>query len=153
MARQGGKTKREGGTEDQREKLPVLPRNFSVTIDGVEFGFAGLSRLASQTVAERPDDDLRAPAREVHRYANVVLRRALGSDRRLYLWRENIISGKKDRRQVVIRHLDATGSEATSSWILEGAWPWRWAGPAFDAGATEIAMEEIELAFDRLVWR
>ncbi len=153
MARQGGKTKQEAGTEDRREESPVLLRNFSVTIDGVEFGFAGLSRLASQSMSERPGEDLRAPARDVHRYANVVLRRALGSDRRLYLWRENILAGKKDRRQVVIRQLDTSGNAATSSWILEGAWPCRWAGPAFDAGATEIAMEEIELAFDRLVWR
>jgi hypothetical protein len=29
----------------------------------------------------------------------------------------------------------------------------RWAGLAFDAGATEVAMEEIELAFERLTWR
>src|SRR5258706_9208832 len=102
MARQGGKTKQEAGTEDRREESPVLLRNFSVTIDGVEFGFAGLSRLASQSMSERPGEDLRAPARDVHRYANVVLRRALGSDRRLYLWRENILAGKKDRPQDVI---------------------------------------------------
>jgi phage tail-like protein len=152
MARQG-KNKGEPRPELQREESPVLPRNFSVTIDGVEFGFAGLSRLASESVSERPAGDQHAAARDVHRYANVVLRRALGSDRRLYLWRENIVAGKKDRRQVVIRQLDASGSAATSSWTLEGAWPWRWAGPAFDAGASEIAMEEIELAFDRLVWR
>jgi phage tail-like protein len=61
--------------------------------------------------------------------------------------------GKADKRQVAIRQLDAAGGGVTNTWVLEGAWPCRWAGPAFDASATEVAMEEIELAFDRLTWR
>ncbi len=140
------------GTAECREELPAAARNFIVAIDRVEFGFASLSRLASETISEKPPGD-RQQDREIHRYPNVVLRRALGSDRRLYLWRENIVAGKADKRQVVIRQLDITGREAIASWVLEGAWPCRWAGPAFDAAATDVAMEEIELAFDRLVWR
>ena len=133
--------------------MPAVPRNFIVAIGGVEIGFASLSRLTSETVVEESSGGKRKTARKIHRYASVVLRRALGSDRRLYLWRESILAGKADKRQVVIRHLDATGNETVASWILEGAWPCRWAGPAFDASATDFAMEEIELAFDRLIWR
>jgi phage tail-like protein len=125
---------------------PAIARNFTVAIDDVEIGFCSLSRLASETVREEP-------ARAVYRYPNVVLCRALGRDRRLFEWRERILAGKEDKRQVTICQLDGAGGRVTSTWILEGAWPCRWAGPAFDANAGEVAMEEIELAYDRLVWR
>lgn len=155
MARQGDgkKGSKSNRGEGTPAEFPVLPRNFIVAIAGVEIGFASLSRLASETVSEGPTGDRGAPARDVHRHPNVVLRRALGSDRRLYQWRENIVAGKADRRQVIIRQLNSAGRETLASWSLEGAWPCRWAGPAFDAAATDVAMEEIELAFDRLVWR
>ena len=99
-----------------------------------------------------PKIPLRARTKIAHRYANVVLRRALGRDRRLFAWRESIMAGKRDRRRLEIRQLD-DDFEPVSSWVLEGAWPCRWAGPVFDANASQIAMEEIELAFDRLIWR
>jgi phage tail-like protein len=127
---------------------PMLTRNFRVTIDGVEIGFAAISQLASIS-AEMP---VRGRMKLVHRYGNVVLRRALGRDRRLFAWRESIMAGKKDRRRVEIRQLD-DNFEPVSSWILEAAWPCRWAGPLFDANETGIAMEEVELAFERLIWR
>jgi phage tail-like protein len=129
--------------------LPALPRNFRVTIDGIEIGFAQISRIGSET-AELP---ARGRAKLVHRYPNILLRRALGRDRSLYQWREAIMAGKKGRRRVEIRWLDDTGEGERGSWILENAWPWRWSGPIFDANATEIAMEEIELAYERLIWR
>ena len=55
-------------------ELPTITRNFRIAIDDVEIGFCSLSRLASETVREEP-------ARAVHRYPNVVLRRALGRRR------------------------------------------------------------------------
>jgi len=129
--------------------LPSIPRNFSVAIDGVEIGFSAVSPLASLSA----DEPARGRSKLTHRYANIVFRRALGGDRRLHTWREAIMAGKKDRRRVEIRQLDENGEAALSTWILEGAWPCRWSGPAFDANAGEIAMEEIELAFERLIWR
>ena len=143
------KSAEKGGGGRALVTLPAVPRNFSVLIGGVEIGFAAISQLASMSVEE----PARGRAKLAHRYANVVLRRALGRDRRLYAWREAIMAGKKDRRRVEIRQLDESFETTASSWILEGAWPCRWAGPVFDAKANEIAMEEIELAFDRLIWR
>ena len=147
---------RQGGAErdhERSEDLPGMPRNFTVSIGGIEIGFSSLSRLGSETILDQPPGDPRDLSLLIHRYPNVVLRRALGRDRRLYEWRQGILDGKADKRQVAIRQLDATGGGVTNTWVLEGAWPCRWAGPAFDAGATEVAMEEIELAFERLTWR
>jgi phage tail-like protein len=146
MARRAtGREKDKGRVEPD---LPALPRNFRVMIDGIEIGFAQISRIGSET--EQPS---RGRAKLVHRYPNIVLRRALGQDRRLYAWREAVMAGRKDRRRVEISWLDDTGKSERGNWILENAWPWRWSGPLFDANATDIATEEIELAYARLIWR
>jgi phage tail-like protein len=143
------KTKRDTGGDFPSAGLPFVARNFSVAVDGQELGFSAISQLTSISVEEVAC----SRAKLTHRYANVVLRRALGGDRRLYAWREAIVAGKKDRRRVEIRQLDENGAATSSTWILEDAWPCRWSGPLFDANASEIAMEEIELAFERLIWR
>ncbi len=139
--------------QERLDELPVIPRNFTVVIDAAEIGFCSLSRLCSETAPPDPASDAHHLSRATHRYSNVVLRRALGRDRRLFDWRLNILDGKADKRQVSIRQLDVAGREVANIWVLEGAWPCKWAGPAFDAGATDVAMEEIELAYDRLIWR
>ena len=143
------KSKRDPAGDLPPADLPFIPRNFSVAVDGVEIGFSTISPLASASVEELS----RGREKLTHRYAHVVLCRALGGDRRLYAWREAIMAGKKDRRRVEIRQLDENGAATQSMWILEDAWPCRWSGPIFDAKASEIAMEEIELTFARLLWR
>ncbi len=131
------------------DELPVIPRNFIVAIDEVEIGFCSPSRLSSEAVCEGPAD---VPPRIIHRFLNVVLRRARPRPPTLRL-----ASGHPSRqaRQAPGRHSPtyAAGWERKNVWVPERAWPCRWAGPAFDAGATEVAMEEIGLAFERLVWR
>jgi phage tail-like protein len=119
---------------------------FEVLIGNRELGFAEVGRLTSET-------DLNAPAdRPVHRYATVVLRRALTTSTELYDWRRLIVDGKDDRRDVTIRQLSAPGGKLVNSWRLVRAWPCRWSGPGFDAMSNDIAYEELELAFDDLVW-
>ena len=46
----------------------------------------------------------------------------------------------------------ARRSKIVNAWRLERAWPSRWSGPAFDAMSNDIAYEELEIAFDDLVW-
>ena len=62
------------------------------------------------------------------------------------------MSGHDDRRPVTIRLLDATGRTIVNSWRLEGAWPCRWSGPSLNALGNDVAIEELELAYDDLVW-
>ena len=138
---------------DGRHETPVgeLPpllgtSHFRVVIGRREVGFSEVGRFSSET-------DLTLPPREwPHRFETVVLRRALTRSTELYDWRRKIVSGKKDRRAVTIHQLDGAGGEIVNSWRLEGAWPCRWSGPAFDAAGNAVAIEEIELAYDDLVW-
>jgi phage tail-like protein len=60
--------------------------------------------------------------------------------------------GADDRRQVTIHQLDGPGEPIANSWRLVRAWPCRWSGPAFNALESAVAYEELELAFDDLVW-
>jgi phage tail-like protein len=130
-----------------RQPPPLLRVNcFEVLIGDREIGFSEVGRLTSDT--ELPG----LPDRPVHRFATVVLRRALTTSTELYDWRRGIVSGKDDRRDVTIRQLSAPGGKIVNSWRLIGAWPCRWSGPAFDAMKHDIACEEIELTFQDVVW-
>ena len=130
-----------------RQQEPLLRIScFEVLIGDRELGFAEVGRLTSETDLDAPPD------RRVHRFATVVLRRALTRSTELYDWRRLIVDGKDDRRDVTIRQLSAPGGEIVNSWRLVRAWPCRWSGPALDAMNNDIACEELELTFDDLVW-
>ena len=129
-----------------RELEPLLgTSHFSVRIGRREIGFSEVSRLTSET-------DLTFPEEPRDRFETVVLRRALTRSRELYDWRRRIAEGVADRRTVTISQLDAPGGRVVNAWRLESAWPCRWSGPAFDAAEGGLAYEELELAFDDLVW-
>ena len=119
---------------------------FEVLIGKRELGFAEVGRLTSETDLDTLSD------RRVHRFATVVLRRALTTSTELYDWRRLIVQGKDDRRDVTIRQLSAPGGTIVNSWRLVRAWPCRWSGSAFDAMNNDVAYEELELTFDDLVW-
>jgi len=129
-------------------ELPLLlgTSHFLVLIGPRELGFSEVSRLSSETEARLPSQE------RVHRFETVVLRRALTRSSELYDWRRNIVTGQDDRRPVTIRLLDAAGRGVVNSWRLEGAWPCRWSGPSLNALGNDVAIEELELAYDDLVW-
>jgi phage tail-like protein len=120
---------------------------FQVLIGDRELAFASVGPLASTTTAPDERGD-----RPVNRFSNMILRRALTTSHELFDWRRRIVDGKDDRREVTIRQLSAPGGEVVNAWQLVGARPVRWSGPAFDAMAGDVAIEEVELAFDDLVW-
>jgi hypothetical protein len=119
---------------------------FEVLIGDRNIGFAEVGRLTSET------DLAGLPDRPTHRFATIVLRRALTTSTELYEWRRRIIGGDDDRREVTIRQLSAPGGHIVNAWQLLRAWPCRWSGPAFDAMKNEVACEELELTFDDVVW-
>jgi hypothetical protein len=115
--------------------------DFRVLIGREELGFCEVSPLSSEVDPESGEQ-----------FAHAVLRRALTNDTTLFDWRRAIVDGKRDRRTVTIHQLERAGGRIANSWRLVRAWPCRWSGPALNALASGIAFEEIELAFDDLVW-
>jgi phage tail-like protein len=131
-----------------REPEPLLgTSHFRVTIGKRELGFCEVSRLSSVTDLEA------SPDARAHRFETVTLRRALTRSSELFDWRRKVLAGSEDRRPVTIQQLDASAGTVVNTWRLEGAWPCRWSGPAFDARRSDIAYEELELACDDIVWQ
>jgi phage tail-like protein len=130
-----------------REPLPLLgTSHFRVLIGRREFGFSEVGRLSSET-------DVTVPTEErSHRFETVVLRRALTRSTELFDWRMRIVHGKDDYRTVTIHQLAGVGGEIVNSWRLERAWPRRWSGPSFNAVGSDVAIEEIELVYDHVIW-
>ncbi len=115
--------------------------HFRVLIGREELGFAEVSPLSSEVDPETGEG-----------FAHVVLRRALTRDTTLFDWRRAVADGKRDRRTVTIHQLERAGGRTVNTWRLVRAWPCRWSGPALNALESGLAFEEIELAFDDLVW-
>jgi phage tail-like protein len=127
--------------------VPLLgTSHFRVLIGRREVGFCEVGRLTSHTELAPVPEERR------HVFETVVLRRALTRSTELYDWRRRIVAGSDDRRPVTIQQLEPSGGRIANSWRLEGAWPCRWSGPAFDSLTSGVAYEEVELAFDDLVW-
>jgi phage tail-like protein len=129
-----------------REQPLYATSHFRVLIGKRELGFAEVGPLSSAT-----DPALQAEER-THRFETIVLRRALSQSTELFDWRHNVLRGKADRREVTIHQLASAGGEIVNSWRLDGAWPCRWTGPSFNAAGTDVAIEELELAYEELVW-
>jgi hypothetical protein len=62
-----------------------------------------------------------------------------------------IVRGRNDRRPVTIQQLDSAGGRIVNAWRLDDAWPCCWSGPSFNAVGNEVAIEELELAYEELV--
>lgn len=126
----------------EHDAAPLLgTSHFRVLIGREELGFSQVTPLSSETDSETGEP-----------FAHVVLRRALSRDTTLFDWRRSIVDGKADRRSVTIQQLERAGGRVANSWRLVRAWPCRWSGPALNALESGIAFEEVELAFDDLVW-
>ncbi len=130
----------------ERQEPLLRVSYFEVLVGDREIGFAQVGPLTSRTDLDAPPD------RPPHRFDTVVLRRALTGSSELYDWRRLVVDGKDDRLDVTIRQLATPGGTVVNSWRLVRAWPCRWSGPALDALSGDIAVEEIELAFEDLVW-
>jgi hypothetical protein len=126
----------------EREPAALLgTSHFRVLIGREELGFSEVSPLSAEADPESGEQ-----------FAHVVLRRALTKDTTLFDWRRAIVDGKRDRRSVTIHQLEGAGGRIANSWRLVRAWPCRWSGPALNALESGIAFEEVEVAFDDLVW-
>ena len=128
---------------DRSELLGV--RNFRVFLGKQEVGFCEVEGLVSELWEHdgKLEDRLRP----------VVLRRALGQDKTLFRWRERAAAGSRLPRDVTIDLLGPDGREGVNTWVLAGAWPTRWSGPVLDAGSDAVALEELELAYEALLWQ
>ncbi len=137
------------GRRLETESEPVGTSHFRVFIDGVEVAFSFVGGLTSEASETDLEDEKRGA---VHRWRRVVLRRAITQSKGLFRWRQAVVEGREDHREVRIEQYDPAAERLVNAWVLHEAWPCRWSGPAFDAMIAAVAMEEVELCFDRVSW-
>lgn len=138
---------------------PYTAQNFLVDLgdgdlQGAEAGFTEVSGLESWLdVAEyrAGNDKVAAPRKQVGlaRTGNLTLRRGLTGSLRLYQWFDHIRNGAIDTRTVTVTLLDEQ-RQPVQVWKLLNARPVRYAGPVLNAATTDIAIEELVLAYERL---
>jgi len=144
----------------EEDLLPT--HNFRVEIDGVEVGLCAISapQLVAGPFSERDFDPqsgvqgfygLDAGARDA--WPTITLRRGVTQSKLFYEWKQSQYGGKPLVRNLTIRQLDWPGRRVVNTWTIEGCWAKRWSGPVFDALQGAVAEEELELYYQKVVWR
>lgn len=131
---------------------PYHGYNFKVECDGIiHAGFRQCSGLsATQTAAEYREGTDPPTMRKLpglNSYGNITLQRGITSSADLWNWRQNVMNGIADRRNVSIVLLDQTGQEKIR-WNLTHCWPTSWTAPDFDATTDAAAIETLEFVHE-----
>ena len=127
--------------------------NFKVEIQGLTAGtFKAVDGLDSETeVIEYQDgDDMvmrKRPGRT--KYSNIVLKRGYVNTSDLWEWRKTVVKGLPERKSGSIILLDDDGTEVMRYNFFE-AWPCKWRGFDLEGMGSDNAVEEIELAVEKV---
>lgn len=135
---------------------PIAAHRFRIEIDGVIAGaFRTCGGLRSETeifeYAEGGDNGATRKLPGPTKIGNITLRKGLIDSGALWSWREAFVraEGPMRRRSGSIILCDDDGNELIR-WNFHGAWPVRWEGPELDARSSEVAVEVLEIAPERL---
>jgi phage tail-like protein len=141
---------------------PYSNFNFIVEVDGEQIGaFTEVSGLDSETtpIEYREGADKTNAMRQlpgVEKYTNVQLKRGIVGNSALWDWHKEVRDGGSAfparRANVTIKLLNETHDEAAPAmtWTLTNAWPTKLTGPSLSAKGNEIAIEQVELAHERI---
>ena len=86
-----------------------------------------------------------------YKVGDVTLKRGVMGDDALYSWLVDVRKGKYDApRTVTIELLSEDRDSTAAVWKLTGAWPMKYTGPTLSGTATDVAVEELVLACDKI---
>jgi phage tail-like protein len=143
---------------ERPNKNPYSNFNFTVAINGdVTAAFQEVSGLDSENtpIDYREGADAFNTVRKlpgIEKYPNLVLKRGLTGTLKLWQWRQEVRDGATsfpDVRNVVIQ-LEDEQHRPVYKWTLTNAWPTKLSGPSLKGQGNEIAIETMELAYDRV---
>jgi len=80
-------------------------------------------------------------------YGNITLKRGITLSEDLWNWHYSFVQGKGKRRDGMI-FLQNELKIPVKTWIFKRALPLKWVGPAFNASASAIAIESLELTHE-----
>ncbi len=82
-------------------------------------------------------------------YTNIILKRGVGFSEDLWLWHQEFVEGKGKRRDGLII-LQNEMKIPIKIWTFSRGLPIKWSGPTFNATASEISIETLEIAHEKL---
>ena len=143
---------------ERQNQNPYSAFNFIVEIDGDQVaGFQEVEGLDSENtpIEYREGADAMNTVRKlpgIESYPNLVLKRGLTGSVVLWEWRKEVRDGSGSfppTRDVVIQLQDEQ-HQNVMQWRLTNAWCTKLSGPSLNASSNEIAVETLELAYDRI---
>jgi phage tail-like protein len=140
---------------------PYVQFNFLVNLgdgntDGVEAGFQECSNIGMEvTVAEyRRGNDRENSVRKItglNKATDVTLKRGVIGSLNLYNWLNDIRNGNQNaERTVIIQLQNEDHTEVVQTWKLLRARIIKHVSGPMNAKGTDVAMEELTLAYERL---
>ena len=133
---------------DAPDPFPIYA--FFVEIDGIaQAAFTECSGLEIQVeVEEYREGGLNAYTHKLPgrvKYADLVLRHGTAGSEALWRWYQDVCQGKIQRKNLSVVLYNPAGEEVRR-WNFAAAYPIKWQGPAFKAGAKEAAIETLVIA-------
>jgi phage tail-like protein len=143
---------------ERENKNPYSAFNFVVTIDGDTIAaFQEISGLDSENtpIEYREGADPMNTVRKlpgIEKYPPCTLKRGISGSLYVWNWRKEVRDGSASfppKRDVVIE-LQNDQHVGVLKWKLTNAWCSKLTGPSLNAKGNEIAIETMELAYDRI---
>lgn len=130
---------------------------FMVEIDGIDkarFQEAGGIDATIDMIEYREGGDMLGTRKfsGQTKHSNLSLKRGYTADDQLWSWFESFMSGQAsdaDRRHISIIQLDMAGQEVLR-WNLFRAFPVKYTGASFNAKGNDLAIETLEIAYERI---
>lgn len=125
--------------------------------DGIAGGFSDVTGLGNEVQYSeyRNGNELQNHVRKIphlNTTDDVVLKRGIISNLRLFEWLKATREGTIDPRTVTITLLDEAHRDVCR-WALENAQPKKWVGPTLAAkGGSEVAIEELHLVAEKVTF-
>jgi phage tail-like protein len=134
---------------------PFRGYNFLVEIDGIaEAGFQECSGLDSSTDAvdyrEGSDPSHVRKLTGLSKFSPITLKRGITESDKLWKWRQGVVDGKTERRNISVILLNEQHQEKWR-WNLRRAWPSKYTAPTLNATSNDVAIETLEITHEEVV--
>lgn len=134
---------------------PYRSFNFAVEIGGTTIGYftecTGFGATIEVT-EHNEGGDVGKPRKlpSQVKYKDITLKWGLTDTTDLWDWFQEIVDGKVTRKDgsIIVRDLDGVTEKAR--WNFFDAWPTTWDGPGLNAKGSDLAIESLVLAVERL---
>ena len=139
---------------NRREFDHIGNYNFKVEISGVTVAaFQEVSGLevTTEVIETQDGDDLllrKRPGRTS--YSNIVLKRGYTATDELWTWMKAVVDGKVERKSGSVILMGDDGFTEIVRYNFFEAWPCRWKGFVLDGKGTGVAVEELEIAIEKI---